>query len=974
MLLLSEVSKSKDKLSSLQHKLLRDLLGYCDMHLDDTRQGRSILRDRLRGLPVLIVLDDVDQVEQINSLLDINATGRGSLIVITSRDKHLLNCFFPKTKTVLYEGKPLEEKHARELFCQHAFLQPKPYKGFEDLVNEFLKICGGLPLLLNILGAQLLGMPDRMCWKLLLEKSSRGLPDNILNILKVSYEDLNGEEKEMFLNIGCFFVGEDRDLVVRVLEGLGYNEVWDCLESLHQRCLVEYHDDVPYLHEIECQREEHICNCDDHSRRPLKGRYKITMHDQVRELARHIAREDFGGNQTPKALQKMLQLHLKGGAAFRQILPAVCTNKIKGIGVPRLVIDVPEDLSSSFGSWDMEGALVWLRLHNTMSSYFHDTISLGRLRVLEIQGHHGDLEQLFDRFIEPPSNMIELTINVTDTLIPSTSGSSPRAFDLHDGSQVKGINSLQQLAFDSEPSTSLVGFVKWIGTSVKFLEKIVLKNITSLSSLPIEFPELNNLRHLDISGCTTLIQLPKSFSKLTHLQYLSLRDCKKLSIPTDLLGEICTLEYVNFKGCAQLAHLPTAIASQRSLRYLNLMHTCLLQLPLSLGRLDMLEQLRIGSPQLTELPHSVRDLMRLEELILIKCDGLKRILMEKIAAPRIKVLVIWGSLSVADFSFEDSVAMAVCMPVLRDFTLRNTSISRICFPEGAYPSLQTVDLSGNFGLTQVMGLPSTLARLCLQNCKELKTLTNLSHLVNLKFLNINECVQLKTLNVEGLTSLEEIKAMACWKLRSMEGLSLLEQLNCIYISTDRRGIWNDIRMYLTFPPHEMLSTAIFSSMADDETLDERDMRRIMMQKFKLEVVDLVSDTTSISSHVHIENFHSHGAILMCFISSPVSSRPFRVKFDVDNSDGPAQEYRICRGNGRGESLDVFLWRADSNLFTEYKEYSAIDVSCSELLGSALDAKHVERGWMVLVDKNTNFVEVCNEFLNVFTLKNCGERM
>lgn len=503
----------------------------------------------------------------------------------------------------------------------------------------------------------------------------------------------------------------------------------------------------------------------------------------------------------------------------------------------------------------------------------------------------------------------------------------------------------------------------------------MLKNMTSLSSLPIEFPELNNLRHLDISGCTNLIQLPKSFSKLTHLQYLSLRDCKNLSIPTDLLGEICTLEYVNFKGCAQLVHLPRAIASQRSLRYLNLMHTCLLQLPVSLGRLDMLEQLRIGSPELAELPHSVRGLMRLEELILINCHGLKRILLEKIGAPAIKVLVIWGSPSVADFSFKDSGARAVLMPVLRDFTLKNTSISRICFPEGVYASLETVDLSGNFRLMQVIGLPSTLVRLSLQNCKKLKTLTNLSHMVNLKFLNINECMKLKTLNVEGLTSLEEIKAVACWKLRSIEGLSLLAQLNCVYISTDRRGIWNDIGMYLTFAPHKMLSTAIFSGMAyEKETLDDRDLISIMMQKFKLGVVDLVSDTTSFSSLVHIENFHSHGAILMCFISSPVSSRPFHVKFDADNSGGPAEEYGICRGNGRGKSLDIFLWRADSNLFTEYKEYNAIDVYCSELLGSAVDAKHVERGWMMLVDKNTNVVEVCKEFLNVFTSKNCGEKM
>ena len=50
----------------------------------------------------------------------------------------------------------------------------------------------------------------------------------------MSYDFLNSEEKEMFLDIGCFFVGEDRNLAVRALDGLVYNDVWDCIESLCQ--------------------------------------------------------------------------------------------------------------------------------------------------------------------------------------------------------------------------------------------------------------------------------------------------------------------------------------------------------------------------------------------------------------------------------------------------------------------------------------------------------------------------------------------------------------------------------------------------------------------------------------------------------------------------------------------------------------------------------------------------------------------
>ena len=229
---------------------------------------------------------------------------------------------------------------------------------------------------------------------------------------------------------------------------------------------------------------------------------------------------------------------------------------------------------------------------------------------MELQGH-GDLEQLFHRFDEPPLHLSELNINVRDTL-PSTSSSS-RAIDAIEHSDKNGDEE-----GDTTPYFFQFRFLEWIGTSMKLLNKIVLKNVTFLQSLPIDFSELKSLRHLDLSGCTNLTKLPNSFSKLTHLQYLALRDCKNLSMPTDILGEISTLEYVDFEGCAKLIYWPKAMAYQRSLRYLNLLRTQLLQLPMNLELFDMLEQLRIGSSQLTELQHSIGKLTRLEELILIE--------------------------------------------------------------------------------------------------------------------------------------------------------------------------------------------------------------------------------------------------------------------------------------------------------------------------------------------------------------------
>ena len=117
----------------------------------------------LLELQALIVLDDVDDIEQIDSLLDMDAVGSGSLILLTSCDKDLLRRSSPKA--ILYDVKPLNRQHAQELFCRHALVLPEPVQGFEDLVEEFLKICGGLPSSLKVLGRHLAGNDDKTYWK-----------------------------------------------------------------------------------------------------------------------------------------------------------------------------------------------------------------------------------------------------------------------------------------------------------------------------------------------------------------------------------------------------------------------------------------------------------------------------------------------------------------------------------------------------------------------------------------------------------------------------------------------------------------------------------------------------------------------------------------------------------------------------------------------------------------------------------------
>ena len=86
---------------------------------------------------------------------------------------------------------------------------------------------------------------------------------------------------------------------------------------------------------------------------------------------------------------------------------------------------------------------------------------------------------------------------------------------------------------------------------------------------------------------------------------------------------------------------------------------------------------------------------KLEELIMLECDKLNHISEKEIAGPNIKILVIRHS-PLTNFSFKDQGVMDVGIPVLRGFTLKETSIHKIFIPDGVYSSLKIIDLSRNF--------------------------------------------------------------------------------------------------------------------------------------------------------------------------------------------------------------------------------------------------------------------------------------
>ena len=208
----------KDGLVNLQKQLLFKTLKVKQENIWDYHDGIKIIKARLSNKKVLIVIDDVDKVEQLQALAGSCVWfGLGSRIIITSKDKHLL--IRHHRDTIVHRANGLDNDQALELFSWTVFNQTYPKKDFEDFSNCFVKYAKGLPLALKVLGSSLIARP-RKVWEDYLHQLEEIPEGEILDKLEISYRGLNEIEKNLFLDIACFFKGEDKNRVAHI-EGFG---------------------------------------------------------------------------------------------------------------------------------------------------------------------------------------------------------------------------------------------------------------------------------------------------------------------------------------------------------------------------------------------------------------------------------------------------------------------------------------------------------------------------------------------------------------------------------------------------------------------------------------------------------------------------------------------------------------------------------------------------------------------------------
>ncbi|CAH1431535.1 unnamed protein product [Lactuca virosa] len=240
-----EESSNQNGLERLQEQILCTVLKQKQLNVGRVEEGRHMIKDRLHHRKVLIVLDDVDNLEHLEQLDGSRDWfGEGSRILITTRDEHVLT---GHKVDVIHNISLLNNDEAMKLFCKHAPCGHKPIEDYKLLSKDVVAYAGGLPLALRILNA------------------------NILEKLKISFDGLKTVEKQLFLDIACFFRGHDYkdEKIMMILDACGYHPVIG-IKVLVQNTLITITENGRFdMHDM-VQEMAHYIVTGEHPKNPEK--------------------------------------------------------------------------------------------------------------------------------------------------------------------------------------------------------------------------------------------------------------------------------------------------------------------------------------------------------------------------------------------------------------------------------------------------------------------------------------------------------------------------------------------------------------------------------------------------------------------------------------------------------------------------------------------------------------------------------
>ncbi|XP_059452202.1 disease resistance protein RPV1-like [Corylus avellana] len=706
-----ETSKQPDGQVRLQVQLLSDILKTGKIEVNNVDRGIIMIQERLRNRRVLVILDDVDQLEQLNAIArSRDWFGPGSRIIITTRNEELLKAL---EVDGVYTTKEMSENESMELFSWHAFRNSYPTEDFMDLSRSVIAYSKGLPLALEVLGSFLFTRSMRE-WKSTLEKLKRIPHDQIQKKLRISFDALrDNTEKDIFLDISCFFIGMDKNYVIQILDACGFfAEIG--ISVLIQRCLLS-----------------------------IGERNKLIMHDLLRDMGREIVRDEY-----PKMPGKCSRLWLHEDA-----------------------LDI---LAKHEGTEAVEGLTLKFSRLREVNFSTRAFIRMRRLRLLQLDHVQltGDYEHLSKelrwlRWHGFPQKFMPNNFCLRNLV----------AIDLR-------YSNLRQVWKNSEQLFEKLKFLNlshshYLTQTPNFarlpnLEKLILKDCTSLFEVHQSIGDLNNLVLVNLKDCRSLKSMPRSFYRLKSLQTFILSGCSKFDNLPDEMGEMGESLTTFLADNTAIRQVPWTIVQLKNLKHLSLCG-CKGSLSKSLPSLFWSWISPWKSPKsLNLLPASLNGLNALTKLCLGDCN-----------LPGDAIPYDLGSLR-----------------SLQYLDLENNHFH--CLPSslGGLLKLENLLLNGCTKLRSISDLPPNLDFLNATNCTALERMPNMSNMSNMKFLSLSNCKKLE--EIPGLNKLLvpfiDIQMLGCSNLTNNFKQSILQEWPLSTFGV-HLGIWlpgNDIPNWFTY--------------------------------------------------------------------------------------------------------------------------------------------------------------------------------
>ncbi|GAU28639.1 hypothetical protein TSUD_159200 [Trifolium subterraneum] len=561
----------------------RQLLSHVNISRNDFHNlydGKNTIQNSLCRKKVLLVLDDVNELNQLENLAGKQDWfGPGSRVLITTRDKHLLMTHgVHKT----YQVGTLFPNEALNLFCLNAFKGDQPQEGYLDLSKEVVDYTGGLPLALEVLGSYLYRRNVDI-WHSAIKKIKSVPHPRIQDKLKLSYESLDTMEKDIFLDIACFFKGMKGDQVIDILESFGY---------------------CPQIG-IEILIERSLITLDSMNN-------KLGMHDLLQEMGRDIVFQESPNDPSRRSrlwsqedIDHVLTKN-KGTEAIKCIdmkllrpYEARWNNKAFSKTSQLKFLSLCE-MQLPLGLSCLPCSLKVLHWRGCPLKTLPLTTQLDE--VVDIKLSHSKVQQLWQgiKFMEK-LKYLNMAFSKNLKRMPDLSG-VPNLEKLI----LKGCEGL------TEVHPSLVHHKK--------VALMNLEDCKNLKSLPGKL-EMSSLKKLILSGCCEFEFLPEFGGKMENLSVLALEGTAIKKLPSSL-GCLVGLTNLNLKDCKTLVCLPDTIHGLNSLIILDISGCSkLYRLPDGLKELKSLEELHANDTSIDELPSSI---IFLDSLKVLSFAGCKR--------------------------------------------------------------------------------------------------------------------------------------------------------------------------------------------------------------------------------------------------------------------------------------------------------------------------------------------------------------